>query len=247
LRLALDVLTNVAAAAVIFFLGWAWRHFYLLPSHHRTRGFWGPRGAQFTVILGTIAKFPEYEPSGLVNLAEVTALAELTPFLSAHGYKRPRVVYTSDESRELSGDLILLGGPDVNEATRIMMDRLGGALVQSSTRFLNRLTGDELAPSRSPSGSVVRDVGVAIKAPNPLDPTSRVVILSGGYGYGTRAAVRLAMSSDFLNRPDTKDSWCEYLFISEVIDGSPQPARLLPIRRPHGEVTPQDGDRRAPQ
>jgi hypothetical protein len=57
-----------------------------------------------------------------------------------------------------------------------------------------------------------------------------VILLAGGYGYGTRAAVRLASSEEFLRRPESHDHTCECLFTVEIIDGSPQQAKIEFIR-----------------
>src|SRR5690349_10508231 len=74
---------------------------------------------------------PDFEPSGVVGAGDNIALKELSDYLSQIGFKRFSVSY-HDESgwssgsatMPLTGNLILLGGPDANSLTKEVLGRV---------------------------------------------------------------------------------------------------------------------------
>ncbi|EPH46899.1 hypothetical protein STRAU_0065 [Streptomyces aurantiacus JA 4570] len=90
---------------------------------------------------------------------------------------------------EMEHDLLVLGGPKNNEVADRILDAMaemlpfrlgGGAITWEDTAY----TGD------ATDGEVVRDCGYIVRAPNPLNPNRRVVLIGGWSTFGTVAAAR---------------------------------------------------------
>jgi Nucleoside 2-deoxyribosyltransferase len=124
------------------------------------------------------------------------AIVELTAFF-ARRYPEARVVrYLCDDlpPEEVGGNLVVLGGPgfepgEGNSLTRELMRALGSLATYPETA--DAMVWDDGAPLRTEldaEGCVVTDWSAVMAAPNPENPTNRVVLLHGTNTYGTLGA-----------------------------------------------------------
>lgn len=102
----------------------------------------------------------------------------------------------------LTDHLILIGGPDVNEATKALMAEVGCKLVitrDSSNRNVVRdVLHDKEYGVVADGGGKLRDYGIIVRAKNPNDRTKTILVLAGAHGFGSRAAAEVCFSEEEL-------------------------------------------------
>ncbi|WP_162637691.1 hypothetical protein [Streptomyces qinglanensis] len=140
----------------------------------------------------------------VAGLGQVRALSVIVPSLT-HAYRDldlERVRLSAHvPGGEMEHDLLILGGPKNNETARRILEDMGealpirlggGAITWEGTAY----TGD------AADGEITRDCGYIVRAPNPLNPNKRVVLIGGWSTYGTVAAARwLAENGDSRSLP----------------------------------------------
>jgi nucleoside 2-deoxyribosyltransferase len=125
------------------------------------------------------------------------AIVELTAFF-AKRYPDARVArYLCEDlpPEDFGGNLVVLGGPgfaegEGNSVGRALMKSLSSAVVYPDTE--NQMVWNGGAPRLTEldgEGCVVVDWGSVMAAPNPENPTKRVVLLHGTNTYGTMGAM----------------------------------------------------------
>lgn len=166
--------------------------------------FWFPRDTSSIAIVCA----PEPEQSHFADRRDPNfvridrfddrdAIVELTAFF-ARRYPDARVArYLCDElpHEDVGGNLVVLGGPgfeegEGNSVTRDLMRSLTSAVRYPDTEDAMVWDGGE--PRRTEKdieGCVIVDWGSVMAAPNPENPTRRVVLLHGTNTYGTMGAV----------------------------------------------------------
>jgi hypothetical protein len=130
-----QLLWGLASTLLAFVFGLAWRKLSQFVVNRRARRFWKPLVAHDVGIV--IGRFTDsdgmegFEASGVVGVGDHVALKSLTDHFRRIGFKRFTVRYTDDmalgqssPSETLQGNLILLGGPDVNGITRAVLERM---------------------------------------------------------------------------------------------------------------------------
>jgi hypothetical protein len=142
-----EVFWGVLSTFAAFLAGLAWRHLTRVLTHLRARRFWGPLvSSESVVVVGSFRDLPGFEASGVIGMGDTIALGDLRRYFAAIGFKRFTVHYSdrlewarSGESSPLQGNLILLGGPDANEVTRLVLERtaLGIEFIEISPDHLN--------------------------------------------------------------------------------------------------------------
>lgn len=134
----------------------------------------------------------------LDNLEDRDALLEVSMFLSRQYPQACILKHSSDTVGPdvLSENVVILGGPGEgdgsgNQIARELMNSLG-----SHIRYSHGLTAMEfgepmitLEAELRADGSVARDWGMLLAAPNPSNPFRRIVLCNGIYTFGTMAAV----------------------------------------------------------
>ncbi|MGP3946838.1 hypothetical protein [Streptomyces sp. 6N106] len=128
----------------------------------------------------------------VAGLGQVRALSLLIPSLT-HAYRDldlEKVRLSAHvPGHEMEHDLLVLGGPKNNEVARRLLTAMGESLPF-------RLGGGEITwegtayQGEVSDGVVTRDCGYVVRAPHPLNPSRRVVLLGGWSTYGTVAAAR---------------------------------------------------------
>jgi hypothetical protein len=130
-------------------------------------------------------------------MGDIGALVEIEAQLRKLGFAGKIAESKQLTPHELSSDLVLIGGPVANDATRTMLAKLSGT---SSYAFADDpehaaavvhdlRSGRVLAPQYDESGYPVSDHALVIRTPNPLAPdTAELVIVAGCWEHGTAAA-----------------------------------------------------------
>jgi hypothetical protein len=102
-------------------------------------------------------------------------------------------------------------------------------------RLKDTKTGETYSPSREIDEEgreiVTVDYGLLVQAPNPWEPRHKVMIVAGGYGYGTWAGVKLARSPQFLrSQLALRGKAVECLYKTDVIEEIPQRPEIIIVR-----------------
>jgi hypothetical protein len=158
----------------------------VLPTSERTEGGLGIRYFRSTTTVG--------------NLKAATKLSQTIGQVSR---KRPIIVSVSEELESpLSGDLVVIGLPGKNTASRIVVDHLHrqapelGLRIEESDEtgcVITVGTTTERFELQLQPGSQVpaRDLALIVLWVNPMTTVKRRLILCAGFtGYGTAAAAR---------------------------------------------------------
>ncbi|WP_328286137.1 hypothetical protein [Amycolatopsis orientalis] len=141
--------------------------------------------------------------------------------------------------RELSSDLVLIGGPEANAVTRTMLAKLSGVISyafvedpeHAAAEVHDVSTGRVSAPRYDESGYPVSDYALIIRTPNPLAPdTSEIVIVAGCWEHGTAAAAEKLGDRKFLRRMKKMEHF-EVLLETTVVNGAHYNVKVAETRR----------------
>lgn len=147
----------------------------------------------------------------VVGLGQVLAIGAIAPSL-ARGYRRlgsrlPSIVPATDVSaRDLTGNVLLLGGASHNSATRRLLERCEPSLGIRQIYGDANIAGDRLfirqadqswralggKPRDTGVGPITDDYALIIRTRNPWDNdrASTCVLFAGVHTYGTAAAAQ---------------------------------------------------------
>jgi len=185
-----ELVSALVAAALTGLAGLAR---WLLTRRLPARRVWRfESAAELSLVLDT-----DYVDTGryqrpVSGLGQVRALSFLVP--SLHLAYRDVDLEKLHLSAQLPGpatehDLLVLGGPKTNETARRLLTAMTDSLPFSSGD--GKITWDgTVYEGDAADGTISRDLGLIIRAPNPFNPSSRVVLLIGWSTYGTLAAAR---------------------------------------------------------
>jgi hypothetical protein len=194
--------------------------------------FWAPpSGAEFQILMGRHTDFTGYEESGLIGAGDVIALATLLTFFGKSGRPLPKVLFNqSPGTDDLRGNLIVLGGPDMNPMAKLVLLGSKSGIGFRGIAYVDK-RGGQLFGARRSGLELASDAGIIVKRTNPYDATGVVILLAGSFGFGTRAAAELATSRTFLDLPESMHDSCECVFQVPIVDGVPQEPVLMLLRR----------------
>jgi len=237
-----DISTNLIAAAIGGVLVWlstnARRRLGLL----RARRFWRALGGRHPLIVLGAHDFEQqrrWARAGVVGMGDIGALVEIEAQLRGLGFAGRIAESKQLSPRELSSDLVLIGGPVANAATRTILAKLNGVISYAFAEDLNHeaavvrdvRTGRVLAPQYEESGYPVSDYALIIRTPNPLAPdTSEIVIVAGCWEHGTVSAAEKLGDRKFL-RKMKKMKHFEVLVETTVVNGAHYNAKVVENRR----------------
>lgn len=157
------------------------------------RRTWRYRGAsELSVVLDTAHIDTGRYQRPVAGLGQVRSLSLLIPSLT-RAYRdldlEKARLSAHVPGHEMEHDLLVLGGPKNNEVARRLLDAMaeslpfrlgGGDITWGGTAYRGEAT----------EGEIARDCGYIVRAPNPLNPDKRVVLIGGWSTYGTVAAAR---------------------------------------------------------
>ncbi|WP_233223702.1 hypothetical protein [Amycolatopsis sp. CA-128772] len=120
-----DISSNLSAAAVGGMLVWATTNASRRLRLLRARRFWRALGGRHPlIVLGAHDFGPHrrWARAGVVGMRDIGALKEIEAQLRKLGFAGKITESKQVTPRELSGDLVLIGGPLANDVTRTMLD-----------------------------------------------------------------------------------------------------------------------------
>jgi hypothetical protein len=178
------------------------------------------------------------EPSGLMGAGCALGLFGLLQHLSQIGTCQPKIVRITDGDRVADdfrrSTLILIGGPARNTVTRDALRRL--PLTYQFTEPVTTIRDTQSEKTYSYSRTLLgpadgTDYGLLIRARNPFNPRTSILIIAGSSGYGTWAGARLITEPSALDEIAASGDSFECLFAADVLDRNPQATEALVIRK----------------
>jgi hypothetical protein len=178
------------------------------------------------------------EPAGLIGVGNAFGLIELLRHLNQIGARQPKIIkindgdHVTDDFRR--NTLILIGGPARNTVTRDAMRRLPLThhFAEPVTTIRDAQTGRTYSYSPTLLGPADgTDYGLLIKARNPFNPRTSILIIAGSSGYGTWAGTRLITEPSELDETAASGDSFECVFATDVLDRNPQATKMLVIRK----------------
>jgi hypothetical protein len=127
-----EIFWGVLTTFTAFLVGLAWQHLTRGLIHLRARRFWRPLVTHDSVVVvGSFRDLPGFEASGVIGMGDNIALNDLERYFAGIGFKRFTVHYSdhmewtgAGHLSPLHGNLILLGGPDANQVTKLILERV---------------------------------------------------------------------------------------------------------------------------
>lgn len=238
------IATAFLPALVLPAVGWLARGLYDRFRSRRARGVWKPfvtRSA--TLVVSRFDDFGSFEPSGLVGWGDAVAASMVQTHLATLGGRVPEVVYPKQIGpAERSSNLVLIGGPDANQVTHQVVNRLEtsikfGNIAAREVTIADEVSGRVYAPTIQQRDAIYEgvtgtDYGVIIGRPNPFQGASFVLILAGCFGFGTIAAARVVASSSS-SLPEmqlSRSARLECIVKADVLDGNVVRAEVVTFR-----------------
>ena len=237
--IAVDIGVNLLAALIGFGIGWAWQRFRREFKLRKARRFWKPFiDDELQVVLGRFSEFTPFEPSGFVGVGDAIALMELRAYFETLGLRNLTVSYADRLSGDsLKTNLVLLGGPDANAASKEAIERIKSTLLfgnptQYEVALYDSATDKMYAPLRAlSSGEITTDYGIIFKTTNPFAPDKWLLLVAGSFGYGTWAGIRYAISKPFIDNPVVSTGKpIECLIKADIVRDTPQNIRVVALR-----------------
>ncbi len=239
-----QVVIGLLTTFVGFALGFTWHVSRRKLTYWRARHFWRPFvSGDLKIVVGRFKDFDTFEASGLVGVGDMQAAAEVVSFFDDLGLRRLGsaidIVYHDQLAGNLyAANLVCIGGPDANQVTERILKNIHHTIELESgvISIRDTRTGEIYEPNREHDRDnreiVVLDYGLLIQAPNPFDSHRSVMIVAGGYGYGTWAGVKLARSPQFLHSElASKGQAIECLYRTEIIREVPQKPEVVLVRQ----------------
>jgi S-layer family protein len=208
-----DISTNLIAAAIGGALVWSATNARRRLRLVRARRFWRALGGRHPLIVLGAHSFKTqqrwWHEAGVVGMGDIEALVEIEAQLRKLGFSGTIAESKQLSPRDLRSDLVLIGGPVANAATRTMMAKLNGVISYDFTEAPEREAavvqdlrhGRVLMPQYDDSGLPTTDYALIIRTSNPLAPdTSEIVIIAGSWEHGTAAAAEKLGERKFLRK-----------------------------------------------
>ncbi|MEU0791774.1 hypothetical protein ABZ342_17030 [Amycolatopsis sp. NPDC005961] len=237
-----DISSNLIAAAIGGVLVWSTTTARRRLKLVRARRFWRALGGRHPlIVLGAHDFGPRqrWARAGVVGMGDIQTLVEIEAQLRKLGFAGKITESKQLTPRELSSDLVLIGGPVANDVTRTMLAKLDAVVSYAfaedpdhEAHVVNDLrSGRTLAPQYEESGYPVRDHALIIRTPNPLAPgTSEIVIVAGCWEHGTAAAAEKLGDRKLLRRLK-KMKHFEVLVETTVVNGAHYNTKVTETRR----------------
>jgi hypothetical protein len=202
---------NLAAALVGLVALEVWRRTRVWYLFRASRAFWQPllkKPARVFVAEFLSSEIRTYELAGLTGLGELYAVVHMLSRFSEARLPRdlPITTFSQSSPTMLAENLIILGGPDVNQVSMkvenaeiytirsVRGENNQNMLVDSMTNTEYKSTVETVRVSGR-EVEVVRDYGLIVRARNPFNPKRSILMLVGAYGYGIVAAADVCLEN----------------------------------------------------
>ncbi|MEV6880043.1 hypothetical protein [Amycolatopsis sp. NPDC051128] len=238
-----DISSNLIAAAIGGVLVWSATNTRRRLRLVRARRFWRALGGRRPfIVLGAHDFGPRrrWARAGVVGMGDIAALVEIEAQLRKLGFAGTIAESKQLSPRDLSSDLVLIGGPVANAVTRTMLAKLSGVISyafaedpehEGAAVVHDLRSGRLLVPQYEESGHPVSDHALIIRTPNPLAPdTSELVIVAGCWEHGTAAAAEKLGDRKFL-RKLKKMKHFEALVETTVVNAAHYNTKVVETRR----------------
>jgi hypothetical protein len=203
-----DFILNIVAGLALLALGFISRQLVARFQTRATRRLWrGFSGKAGLTIAMTNWKGPTPRSGTRTSFGEVRVLITLIPTLVRLGIPYRLTESTMRTATEITRrDLLLIGGPDVNEiskkALELLLPRLGITIEidSASTSRAFVINGRRYATEYGGDRSEIQlDYGVIVRCPNPFsaNPHLSATIVMGSHGLGTTGAA-LVLIDEYL-------------------------------------------------
>lgn len=200
------------------------------------RRIWRPilkNGSPLRLVL-TCRKGPLPRSTHRTSINEVRVLLEFTPTFESIGIEyRITDSLEAPDSELSSANLLILGGPAVNDVSRRAFDAIQDTLPV-------RINLDELAitianrvyaPEYDSAGErVVKDYGLVVRCQNPFDASHRTAafIVMGCHGFGTAGSARLLRNPALARQLAAEVDQRDFVAIAEIrVHGSDYDTRIV--------------------
>jgi hypothetical protein len=199
-----EIVIVIVTSPVVFLLGYGFNRLKKIILSIRAGRFWNRFVKDGLLVLGS-GKVPE--PTRCVPVGDAMAFVKLQTYFKSEILSD--IDFKIADSLQLQGDdlksnLILIGGPGINNITKRVLNMIKSQLSLSFSSLTGRTvvrdsrTGKEYELSRNrDTGEVTEDYAMIIKTQNPLNPCKLVLIIAGISGYGTWAGAEHTISEEF--------------------------------------------------
>jgi len=163
------------------------------------RRVWRPllRNGRPLALVLTCRKGPFPRSTHRTSINEVRVLLEFTPIFEKIGFEY-RITDSLDatDAELSSANLLILGGPAVNDVSRRAFDAIQDTLPVSINleELAITIANRRYAPEYDATAQkVVRDYGLVLRCRNPFDPSGRsaAFLVMGCHGFGTAGSAQL--------------------------------------------------------
>lgn len=250
----MDILVNLTINLIVAFIsfgiGWIWQRLREVIRTQPARTFWRPFITNNTQIIvprffgpiGRSTKF-KHEQVGVIGCGTAASLTELSVFLQKLDRKSLPLAYADTiDGDSLKTHLILLGGPRSYVLMKEALDR-----IPTTWRFEKKPTGENILvdkktgdiieavikddPSNPRRQEVGTDYALIISTQNPFAKEKRLLQVAGIHDYGTWAALRFVLSTEFIRHPLVREGkTVEALIKTDILKGTPQNVGLIGLR-----------------
>ena len=163
------------------------------------RTLWGFHGEPVRIIGSTLEDERERGFGYATGEGEICAVSLLSPSLYwLYGRNHVWVSLSKSPTKDYKeSSLILLGGPDRNDVTREVIEKLDLTLrfIDDGTVLYDSVSERRYVIGLNESDKVVRDYGMFIKTRSPFRENRTVFILAGCRTFGTLASACFMMDS----------------------------------------------------
>src|SRR5690348_16910141 len=191
-----DLLVNLLAALIAFSVGWLSRGAARVYGIRRPAAkVWRlPHRSAVSIVVADVQHNGEGPRNvAAMHPAEFAAATEISAFLSKQFGCAVDAVCTSAQFQadSLGGNLIVIGGPIHNAVFRQLDERM-----KIPYRFEGRTLavpsrGVVYSPTLDQNGNLTADVGLVVVARNPVEGSSRVILLAGCRTFACLGAARM--------------------------------------------------------
>ncbi|MER5227078.1 hypothetical protein [Streptomyces flaveus] len=168
------------------------------------------------------------------SINEVRVLLEFTPTFEKIGIEY-RITDSLDvaDSELSSANLLILGGPAVNDVSRRAFDAIQDTLPVSINLEEVAITvaNRRYAPEYDPDAQkVVKDYGLVVRCQNPFDPSrkSAAFLVMGCHGFGTAGSAQLLRDPGLARQLASEVDQRDFVAIAEIrVQGQAYGTRII--------------------
>ncbi len=141
----------------------------------------------------------------LHKFADLDSLFELKAFFAKHfpGVRTNEYTWRDAPNDALAGNVVVVGGIAYNEMMSDALERMNSPFTQVPApagevdSLIDTRDSHMYGPTWSSSGTVTSDHGMFVRAPNPLNPASTMILINGVLTHGVLGATKCFTDRDY--------------------------------------------------